>query len=82
MYNHYKEKILNKHQKIARAGVIDTMFYSPVRSPVSLGERIGVHYTTATRYLSELKDSGFLVDLNYGKYHLFINKALLDIIQE
>ncbi|WP_167882362.1 Fic family protein [Leptospira sarikeiensis] len=82
LYQNYKKEISVRFPKLAKTGIVEAMFASPVLSPVSLGERIEVHYTTATRYLTDLKEANYLVDMNYGKYHLFINKALLDLLQE
>ncbi|WP_165780438.1 Fic family protein [Leptospira haakeii] len=82
LYQTYKKELSIDRPKLAKTGIVEAMFASPVLSPVSLGERIDVHYTTATRYLEELKDANYLVDMNYGKYHLFINKVLLDLLQE
>ncbi|TGN02878.1 Fic family protein [Leptospira dzoumogneensis] len=82
LYQTYKTEISADRPKLAKSGIVEAMFSSPVLSPVSLAERINVHYTTATRYLAELKDAKYLVDMNYGKYHLFINKVLLDLLQE
>ena len=82
LYYNYKDSIKRNHKKIYQSDLVDTMFSSPVLTPVSLGERLNIHYTTATRYLNELKKNGYLKDLEIGRYHFYINNKLMEIINE
>lgn len=82
LYYRYKKEIKLKHTKIYNTNLLETMFASPILSPGGLAEVLKVHYSTATRYLTELKNAGFLRDMYAGKYHLFINYELMKIISE
>jgi hypothetical protein len=59
---------------------VDCLFSHPVIAPVKLGQILGMHYTTATRHLSELSKAGILRDVFHKKYHLFVNHRLMGII--
>jgi len=82
LYHEYKEKIKIEHKKIYFTGLVDHLFASPIVTPVNLGEQIGVHYTTASRYLKELAEAGLLEDIFHGKYHFFVNQKLMKIISD
>lgn len=79
-YNLTKEYLKENHANIARTGITDVLFAMPVITPVRLAEEIQVHYTTASRYLNELRDAGMLDYMETGKYHLFINRKLMKIL--
>ena len=78
----YKDDIQQKLPRIYRADLVEHMFAMPILSPVALGDRLKVHYSTASRYLEKLQGAGFLQDIKYGKYHLFINMKLMAIISD
>ncbi|MBX7059768.1 MAG: Fic family protein [Leptospirales bacterium] len=80
LYTWMREAALESHGKIVRAGVIEELFTSPFITPTRLAERIGVHYMTASRYLSELRDAQYIGDLHVGKYHIFANTHLLRML--
>lgn len=76
------EELREKHSALARAGVLDSLFSMPIITPVKLAEAIGVHYTTASKYLNELREAGRLGYMESGKYHLYINKRLMEILNQ
>ncbi len=80
LYREYSERIKAEHRKIYNRGLVDHLFSHPIVTPVNLAAQVGCHYTTATRYLMQLSEAGLLEDRFYGKYHLFINRPLLEII--
>jgi Fic family protein len=61
--------------------LVEALFASPIITPVNLGKRLDVNYRTASRYLAELVSGKFLQESKVGKYHLFINKPLLDLLK-
>ena len=75
-----KEHVRAKHKKIYSADLVEALFASPIISPVSLGRRIDVNYRTASRYLAELTKGKLLEESFVGKYHLYMNKPLLELI--
>ncbi len=82
LYEEIKGQLKKNHKKIYNTEMLATMFAAPILSPVGLAEVLKIHYTTATRYLTELREAGLLTDLHSGKYHLFINHRLMKIISD
>ncbi len=75
-----KKTLKTKYKKIYSSDLADTLCSHPVITPVKLASELGIHYTTASRYLYELAKAGILTERKYGKYHLFANKELVKII--
>ena len=42
--------------------MVQHLFAHPVTSPIQMSKDLGIHYTTASRYLQALKKSGLLKD--------------------
>lgn len=76
-----KEKLKKEHKKIYSADLVEALFSYPIITPVRLAEVLGAHYTTTSRYLLQLAQSGFLKETKHGKYHLFINDPLIKIMK-
>jgi hypothetical protein len=60
--------------------LVKVLFSTPIITPVKLSSLLGMHYTTASRYLKELHQKGFLQNTKVGKYQLYINKRLIDVL--
>ncbi|MDD4937539.1 MAG: Fic family protein [Candidatus Shapirobacteria bacterium] len=75
-----KDEIKNNNRGIYSADLIEAIFSFPVISPVKLAGFLKCHYTTATRYLDALKKINIMSDKKVGKYHLYINNKLLDLL--
>lgn len=82
LYEVYKESIKQKHKKIYSSDLVAQIFSFPIITPVKLGKLLGIHYVTATKYLTTLVKEGLLEDTIEGKYHLFINKNLMKIVSK
>ena len=76
-----KDKVKEKHKKIYSADLVEAIFAYPIITPVNLGKRLDVNYRTASKYLAELIKGKVLQESYVGKYHLFINKPLLDLLK-
>ncbi len=81
LLNKSKEKIKEDHKKIYSADLVEAIFAYPIITPVNLGKRLDVNYRTASRYLAELAKGKVLQESYAGKYHLFINKTLLNLLK-
>ncbi|WP_246028359.1 Fic family protein [Leptospira fletcheri] len=77
-----KEIFKDRFPNIARSNMLETIFSHPVIAPVKLGELLNVHYTTATKYLTELREARILHDLISGKYHFYLNHRLLGVLSK
>jgi Fic family protein len=75
-----KDRIRKKHKPIYTGDLVEALFAAPIITPVNLGRRLDVNYRTASRYLSALAKSGILKESRMGRYHIFINKLLLDLL--
>jgi len=82
LFETFKKRLKEKHKKIYSADLVEILFSFPIITPVKLGNELRIHYTTASRYLSELAKAGILGENTHGKYHLFINKELLAIMEK
>ena len=76
-----KENVKSKHKKIYSADLVEALFAYPIITPVNLGKKLDVKYRTASRYLAELAKGHVLGERYIGKYHLFVNKPLLDLLK-
>jgi Fic family protein len=77
-----KKQVKAKLPKIYSTELMETLFAFPVINPMRLGEKLNVHYTTASRYLHALTRAGFLKNRKIGKYQLFINTELINILHD
>ncbi|MFH0992142.1 MAG: Fic family protein [bacterium] len=76
-----KERVKEKHKKIYTSDLVEALFAYPIITPVNLGKCLGIHYRTASRYLAELVKGKVLQEDYVGKYHLFINKPLMELLK-
>lgn len=82
LYNEYQAEIKNKCPQIYTLDLVDSLFNLPVISPLRLSSKLKIHYTTATRYLKKLEDEGFLENKPSGKYQLYINKKVFQLLNQ
>ncbi len=81
-FEEVKNNMKTKHKKIYSADLVELIFAFPVITPVKLSEKMNIHYTTASRYLRQLAKGRLLKDAKIGKYHLFVNEQLLNLLKE
>jgi Fic family protein len=81
LLNSTKEEIKKKCPGIYSADLVEMLFSMPITTPVKLSKMLNIHYTTATRYLKQLENAGFLQNQQIGKYQLYINKNLVAILR-
>ncbi|WP_061232519.1 Fic family protein [Leptospira noguchii] len=82
LYQKYRFEIEAKANKAFKTGIVDAMFSSPFLTPTSCAAKIKTHYTTATRYLNELRGLGYLGYLELGKFHYYVNTSLIEILED
>lgn len=80
LYQKFLDQIKKSHPKIYSADLVQQLFSYPILTPVSLGQKLDIHYTTASRHLYTLAEGGYLKSSKVGKYHFFINHQLMDIL--
>ena len=80
LYQKQRERIRGLPGRIASLEIAEQIFLEPILSPVNLGRSLGVHYTTASRYLKSLEEAGILEHVEYGKYQLYVHRELIEVI--
>lgn len=80
LHEQMKEGIKIKCPAIYSSDLVEQLFAMPIVTPVRLGTLLEIHYTTATRYLKQLEKNGFVVNQQMGKYQLYINQSLVDLL--
>jgi Fic family protein len=82
LFDAIKTRIKMDNKKLVRSDLVEAIFTYPVITPTKLASEIGVHYTTASRYLLQLAEMSILREAVVGKYHLFANHQLLSILSK
>lgn len=82
LFHTLKARVRTEHSKIYSAELIDALFTYPVITPTRLAAVLGKHYTTTSKYLIQLAEAGILFETTIGKYHLFVNQLLMDILKK
>lgn len=80
LLNKQKQEFKSRLPSIYNQEILEEMFNSPILSPVSLGKKLDIHYTTASKYLKKLEEIGLLKNVKFGKRQLYINYELIEII--
>ena len=81
LHQQMKDDIRLSCPSIYSSDLVEQLFALPIITPLRLGSALGVHYTTATRHLKQLQQKGFLHNRPHGKYQLYINHALLEMLR-
>ena len=82
LYYKTQESVKTKCTQIYTPELVDALFLLPVISPLRLSSKLNIHYTTATRYLKKLESDGFLENKQSGKYQLYLNKSLIQLLSD
>lgn len=75
-----KQEFRSQLPKIYNRELLEELFSNPVISPISLGQRLGIHYTTASKYLKALEKIGLLKNAKVGKHQFYMNYKLIEIL--
>lgn len=75
-----KREIRKKLPKIYSRDMIDVIFSQPFINPTRYGALLKVSYQTGSSHLKQLEQAGFMHSFQLGKYHLFVNKPLFELI--
>ncbi len=77
-----RNHVRDHHRKIYSGELVESLFAYPIITPVNLGKLLGINYRTASRYLAELRKDNTLGESIVGKYHLYLNKPLLNLLRK
>ena len=81
LHQELRERVRTEAGKIYSAELVEALFTFPVLTPTKLADLLGSHYTTTSRYLTQLAEIGILKEATAGKYHLFTNYPLIEILE-
>jgi len=82
LYTELRQELKKNHKPIYSADLVQALFAYPIIIPARLAEKLDVHFMTASKYLQRLGKAGILREQRLGKYHLFINHKLLEIMEK
>jgi len=82
LYHQLRERVRTGAKKIYSTELVEALFTYPVLSPVKLAQLLGMHYTTTSRYLAKLAEMDILHEAMVGKYHLYANHQLIEILNK
>ena len=74
------EKARDRCPKIYSKELVETIFENPYSKIDFFVKKLGVNRKTASKYLSELVDNGFLSHKQVGKEKIFINGELMKVL--
>lgn len=78
----FKSRLQEKLPSVYSHELVEALFSTPVTMPAQLARDIEIHYRTAGRYLSQMEATGLLEGKIHGKYHLFFNTELIELLQK
>ena len=77
-----KKDFKSQLPKIYSHELLEELFNSPIVSPVSLGRKLNIHYTTASKYLKAMTSIGILTTTKVGKNQFYINSELITLLTQ
>jgi Fic family protein len=82
LLEHTVEEVRNKLPKIYSKELVELLFYEFYTKISYVEDRIGVSRKTASKYLSELEEEGFLESEKIGRQRIYLNKKLFEIVKK
>jgi Fic family protein len=76
----YKHRIRKELPKIYSQDLLNNIFRHPYTKIDLMKEEIGVGRRTATKYLNQLTESGFLEKHKFGTHYFYVNRYLLNLL--
>ena len=80
LYIEMKHRLKTQHSRIYTADLVQALFAFPVINPARLKKELKIHHITAGKYLSQLSAAGVLRHQKIGKYSLYVNQGLIDVL--
>lgn len=77
----FKSRLQRELPSVYSHELVEALFSTPVITPSHLARDLGIHYRTAGRYLGQIEDKGLLKGKIHGKYHLFFNSDLIELLR-
>lgn len=81
LFLRYQEDLRHQKPKIYSKDLVELLFEQPYARIDQVMERLGVSRPTATRYLHEMTEAGFLTQKQVWKESLFVNHELFALLK-
>lgn len=75
-----KKRMRSELPKIYSQELLNNLFYHPYTKVQFVMEQVGISRITATKYLNELSEHGFVHKQKIGRNNYYINKPLVELI--
>lgn len=79
--NDYEQRIRRELPKIYSYELLTNLFRHPYTKIEAVQDDLGVSRLTASKYLSELTEKGFVEKHRFGKYNYYVNRPLMQIFE-
>ena len=80
LHDNIKRQIRRELPKIYSRDLIDELFNRPLITPTAYSAAMGVTYQTASTHLKKLKNIGIMNSFKAGRYTVYANMALIDLL--
>jgi Fic family protein len=80
LFREQKAQLKRELKEIYSTELLESLFSKPIMTATSLSEALSIHRGTSAKYLAKLKQAGVLESMEIGRYHFYIYRALLDIL--
>lgn len=82
LFEEVRKKVKQELPSIYRHELIEAIFTTPIITPTALASRINVHHITAGGYLKKLETLGIMQSQKYGKYQMYGNIELINLLNK
>ncbi len=77
-----KQRMRSELPKIYSQELLNNLFFHPYTKVQFLIDQLGVSRITATKYLNELTDHGFVSKHKVGRTNFYVNEPLVEMIMQ
>lgn len=81
-FNQYSIDLRTRLPKIYSKELVELLFFEFYTKITYIEEGLNISRKTASTYLNELEDKGFISSEKIGKERIFINKRLMDVVKK
>jgi Fic family protein len=75
-------KVKDEAPTIYSHELIEAIFTAPIITPTALAKKLSVHHITAGNYLKKLQKIGIMRSQKYGKYQMYGNIKLINLLNK
>ncbi len=80
LFEEVRAKIKDALPSVYSHELVEAIFTTPIITPTALASRLGVHHITAGGKLKKLEELGIMKSQKYGKYQMYGNTRLINLL--